>query len=97
MLILIIMSGFQSCPHQNGTISVTDAYYYYIYFSELPIPSTAPFQSKMLILIIISVFRAAGHEFHAEHLQPGGRDAQAQTTEAGEEAPTVPLQGIILF
>ncbi len=39
------------------------------------------------------VFRAAGHEFHAEHLQPGGRDAQAQTTEAGEEAPTVPLQG----
>jgi hypothetical protein len=43
------------------------------------------------------VSRAAGHEFHAEHLQPGGRDAQAQATEAGEEAPTVPLQGIILF
>jgi hypothetical protein len=39
------------------------------------------------------IFRTAGYEFHAEHLQPGGGDAQAETAEAGEEAPAVPFQG----
>ncbi len=63
-------------------------------FTELPTPERHHFSDGSLFLLLICVvFRAAGHEFHPEHLQPGGRDAQAQTTEAGEEAPTVPLQG----